>query len=244
MPTKRENQFITEVIIRGFKYELWSLDDREPHPLGKMNGESGTLWVKEAGNGPHKEQTGEDEWIPWLDAGGNRDCWGIRITDGNSMKYKYDEYRISKHTSGVISLNNKEVYEVFGYDFDYCYNDARTKIYQLKELIYTHSVNLKNTPKEKGRKIFYKSMPAIIDTIYTDGGMIIRPDCKEEDKEYWWNQMIEPWHEDHSIDYWEESKHDNGIKVDILMSDIHWYRNDRLIKLNKIKRTTNEPETS
>lgn len=232
----RKNQFITEILIRGFKYELWSLNDREPHSFGTMNGESGHLWVKESEPSSLNHRT--DPWIPWLDKSGNRDCWGINIKDGNSMKFKWENYRIDKHTSAYITLNNKQVYEIHGRDFDFCYNDARSKIYQLKNL--SLIINLKDISKEKGRKIFYKSMPSIIDIIFEDGGMMIKPDCTEEDKEYWWNQMIEPWQDDTTIEYWEENKYNNGIKVDILLSDIYWYRNDRQIKLNKIQRTTNE----
>lgn len=233
----RENQYITDVIIRGFEYQLWELHDREPHSVGTMNGESGTLWVKQGGNGPFKEEEGEDPWIPWIDQSANRDCWEIHIIDGNSMKYKND-YVISKHTSVIISLNGEHVYEINGRDFDFCYNIARTTIYKLKELIYTFEVNLKDSYDEKGRKIFYKGMPAIIDIIYVDGSMNIIPDCKEEDKEYWWNQMIEPWDDEYNLEDLDVCKIHNGIKVDILSDNIYWYRNDRQIKLNKIKRTT------
>jgi len=56
--------------------------------------------------------------------------------------------------------------------------------------------------------------------------------------------MIEPWDEEPSVEYLEENKHDNGMKVDILKSNIYWHRNDRLIKLNKIKRTTDESKST
>jgi len=244
MPITRGNQFITEVMIRGFPYELWQLNDRDPHSLGTMNGESGTLWVKQTGDGPFKDLEGEDEWIPWLDKSANRDSWEISIKDGNSMKYKWSDYSITKHTSGYISLNGKPVYEINCHDFDFCYNDARTKIYQLKELLYTFNVNLKDIAKESGRKIFYKGMPAIIDTMYIHGEIYLRADYTEVDKDIWWNEMIEPWYDDFSIENIDEWKHNNGIKVDILSNDIYWNRNDRQIKLNKIKRKTNAEGTT
>jgi len=239
MSINRGNQFITEVIIRGFVYELWELTDREPHSLGTMNGESGTLWVKQIGEGPFKDLEGEDEWIPWLDKSANRDCWEIHIMDGNSIKYKWSDYSITKHTTASISLNNNVIYEINGHNFDFCYNEARNKIYQLKELLYTFDVNLKNIEKESGRKIFYKSMPAIIDTIYIQGEMYIKADYTEVDKDTWWNEMIEPWYDNYDIENLDECKYSNGIKVDILSKDIYWNRNDRLIKLNKIQRNTN-----
>jgi hypothetical protein len=234
-----KNQFITEVIIRGFTYELWELNDREPHSLGTMNGESGKLWVKQIGDGPFKDAPGEDEWIPWLDYIANRDCWEIHIKDGNSIKYNSFEYSITKHTTAFIKLNGNDIYQVDGNDFDFCYNIARTKIYQLKELLYTFDINLKEISYESGRKIFYKGMPAVIYQIYIDGNMYIKADYSEVDKDIWWNEMIEPWYDDYSIQDLDECKSDNGIKVDILSKDIYWNRNDRQIKLNKIKRNTN-----
>lgn len=236
MSTKKENRFITDVIIRSSKYQLWELYDREPHTLGLLNNESGRLWVKDF-NADFFDK--DDEWIPWLDVYANRDCWGIYIDDGNSIKYQIDKYIIDKHTSAEITLNNKPIYGINGNDFDHCYNTARTKIYELKELLYRFNVNLKDTHKENGRKIFYKSMPAVIDMIYTEGSMNIKPDCNEEDEEYWWNQMIEPWDNEYSIEDLKVMKLHNGIKVDILSKDIYWCRNDRQIKLNKIKRITN-----
>jgi len=239
----RENQHITDVIIRGYKYQLWDLVDREPHSLGTDNGESGTLWVKKNGGGPFAEQK-DDPWIPWLDISGNRNCWEIHIKDGNSIKYKHVNYDISKHTSVYISLNNDPVYEVMGRDFDWCYNKSRSIIYHLEELMNTFDVNLKNSTKEKGRKIYYKGLPAIIEQVYVTGTINIKPDYSDMDKDTWWNEILEPWYDDYTHENWEVMKEDNGIVVDILSNDIHWTRNDRSVKLNKIKRTVNEKRTS
>lgn len=241
---QRENQYITDIIVRGFVYELWQLNDREPHDYGIMNGESGTLWVKQKGGGPHKERPGEDPWVPWLDMSANRDCWEITIKDGNSIKYKHTDYRIDKHTTVTIKLNGESVYEIFGRDFDWCYNEARSKIYQLEELMYTFEVNLKNTSEENDRNIYYKGMPAIIEIMFVNGSMRINPDYTDVDKDYWWNQITEPWHDKHNHESWELDKKNDGIIVDILSPDIHWTRNDRSVKLNKIKRNMSEEGTT
>jgi hypothetical protein len=235
MPNKIGNNFITDVIIRGTIYELWSLPNKVPHSTC----ESGCLWVKRKETSTF-DNAFDEEWYPWLDSIANRDCWKISIKDGNSIKQKDGNYIINKHTTSIITLNGKDIYEINGINFDFCYNEARNKIYQLKNLMYIFGVNLKDTSKEKNRKIFYKSMPAIIDIIYVYGTVHIIPDCDENDKEYWWNQITEPWYNDYDIKDWESNKQHNGIKVDILSHDIYWNRNDRQIKLNKIKRTTNE----
>lgn len=232
MLTKNENRFITTVVIRGFKYELWELPNKEPHSLGIMNGESGTLWVKQI----DYDFTGNNEWLPWLDKSAKRNCWGIHIKEGNSGKYKWDSYNIDSHVSVYITLDDENVYEINGRDFDYCYNEARSKIHKLEELLMTWEINLKETSKEKGRKIYYKSMPATIKQIYNSGSMFIKADYTDIDKDYWWDQMEEPWHDEHSLDHMEEDKQSDGIVVDIIDSNIYWNRNDRLSKLNKIIR--------
>jgi len=239
----RDNQYMTEVIIRGFKYELWELNDREPHDYGVMNGESGRLWVRHIED-PTGTNNKKNVCIPWLDISANRDCWEILIKDGNSMKYRHTNYDISKHTAVYISLNGENVYEIMGRDFDWCYNKARSVIYELKELMDTFEVNLKKTNKEKGRKIFYKGMPAIIDIILSNGNVSIKADYVDVDRDYWWNEMIEPWDDKYSIEHLEECKDNNGIVVDVLSKDIHWTRNDRAVKLNKIKRSVSEKGTS
>jgi hypothetical protein len=239
---QRENQYITDVLIRGYKYELWQLNDREPHSYGIDHGESGTLWVKQTGAGTHKEQPGEDPWVPWLESAANRDCWEITIKDGNSIKFKNTEYRIDKHTSVYILLNGQSVYEITGNDFDWCYNQSRTIIYKLKELMYKFEVNLKRT--EKDRKIYYKGMPAVVDIIFSNGSVLIKADYSDVNKEYWWDQLLEPWYGDSDIEEWNQYKNDDGIVVDVLSKDIYWTRNDRSVKLKKIKRNVSEKEKS
>ncbi len=241
-----DNQYITEVLIRGNKYELWQLNDREPHDTGTLNGESGLLWVKESSD--YDNLFGEFEekkdWIPWLDGSGNRDCWEIHIKDGNSMKFTHTNYRIDKHTSANISINGKHVYEISGREFDWCYNKARSIIYELKGLIYVIGINLKDTNKEIGRKIYYKGLPSTIKQIYINGTMDITPDYTDIEKDTWWNEIVEPWYDDYAIEDLDLCKKRNGIVIDILSDNIHWTRNDRTVKLNKIKRNVSGKGTS
>lgn len=227
---------ITDVLIRNSKYGLWSIPDKE-HKLGKLNGESGSLWVRKDEDEIFDEGE-KPEWIPWLDKSAKRNCWSINIMEGNSMKYKYDDPIIRKYTNAIISLDNKKVYDVSGYDFDFCYNEARNKIYHLESLL-EQDVNLKDVSKESGRNIFYKNLPSKIKIIFNDGGMIIEPDCKVDEWDDWWDMLIMPWWDNSSLEWWEESKEDGNLKVDILSDNILWHRDDRDIKLRKIKRKIN-----
>lgn len=78
-----EGKKIGQVLIRGSKYDLLDIPGKEHNTNGYLS----TTWIK-------KEKdlfTDETEYIPWLDKGTNRKCWGVVIKQGNSMKYKYDQ---------------------------------------------------------------------------------------------------------------------------------------------------------
>lgn len=225
-----DNQHISDIIISDNIYELWQLNDQEPHSLGLDNGESGTLWVKEK----YLSENSENEWIPWLDSSSNRDCWDINISQRNTMKYKWNSNSINNSTTAIIKLNNKQVYEITMTDLDACFNEARSLIYKLNDLIYNSGVDLNNFNSIIGRKIYYKDLPGKINRVHSDGSVCIQPDCNEDELEYWWNELRPPWED--SDDYWEELKRGGEIKDNILTTNIFWYRNDREVKLNKIKR--------
>ncbi len=223
MPEK----IIGTVIIRGERHQLIDIPGKE-HNLGKMNNCPTTLWIK-------KEKdlfNDEVEYIPWIDKGTNRQSWNISIKQGNSIKFKYDEYYIQGFTNVVISLNNVEVYEFISYKLEYAFNQAQDKIYRLENL----PIVLDDLKKDEGREIYYKSLPCKIGSRFSDGTMMINPDCKEGELEDWWNQFTEPWYNDNMHESMEEWKDFGEVKVDILSEQIYWWRNDRETKLNKLKR--------
>jgi hypothetical protein len=221
-----EGKKIGQVLIRGFKYDLLDIPGKEHN----KNGYKSTTWIK-------KEKdlfTDETEYIPWLDKGTNKDCWGVVIKQGNSMKFKYNEWDIQGHTSVIITYNNEDIYEFTTDNLEYAFNESQNKIYKLKQL----PLNFDNGKSDVGRKVYYKGLPAKIATRFVDGSLILHPDCKDEDLVNWWNSLIEPWSEDYTFEYLEECKGLGEIKVDMLSEYIYWYRNDRKSKLNKIKRKT------
>lgn len=217
---------IDKVLIRGVEYDLVDRPDEE-HQLGKDNGVCSTLWV----DYKMPEFTDEHEYIPWIDIGTNRKSWGINIQQGNSIKYKWNHSNINGHTSAVITLNDKPVYEIYCNKLEYAFTKAQSLISELEY----HPLDLTDMEDGIGRKIFFKRLPAKI-TGRGIGYVMIEPDCKEEDLENWWKMYRDPWSEHDYEDYnYEEMKTSGSIKDDILSPMIHWYRNDRKIKINKLQ---------
>ena len=215
---------IDKVLIRGIEYDLVNIDGKE-HNLGKDNGVCSTLWVK------YINESTDIEYIPWIDIGTNRKCWGFNIQQGNSMNYKWNNCKIDGYTNVTITLNNKPVYELYVNKLEYAFNKAQNLIGELEY----HPLDLTDMEEGIGRKIFYKRLPAKI-TSRGVGYVIIEPDCKSEDLKNWWKMYRDPWSEDDYEDYnYEEMQTDGNIKDDILSSNIWWWRNDRKIKINKIK---------
>ena len=217
---------ICDILIRGTKYELFDIPGQE-HNLGKMNNCPSTLWIKK-----EKDMFNEEEeYIPWIDIGTNRMCWGINIKQGNSMKYKYDSWDISGHIWISITLNNIQVYEFDANKLEFAFNEAQHLIYKLEEV----PLNLDKITDGVGRPIYYKGLPCKIANRFDSGDMMINPDCKKEDLEKWWDSFTEPWYDDSDNDWLDEMEQIGEMKINILSEQIYWYRNDREVKLNKIK---------
>jgi hypothetical protein len=217
---------IDRVLIRGTEYDLLDIPDKE-HNLGKDNGVVSTLWV----DFKMPELTDEHEYIPWIDIGTNRKSWGINIQQGNSINYKWNSSRIDGHTFVTITLNDKPVYDFYCNKLDYAFTKAQSLISELEY----HPLSLTDMTDGIGRKIFFKRLPAKI-TSRGVGYVMIEPDCKEEDLENWWKMYRDPWsEEDYEEDHHQELKREGDIKDDILSPMIWWYRNDRKMKISKIK---------
>lgn len=214
-------RIVTNVLIRGTKYQLLDIPGKE-HDLGKMNNQSATLWVKKDKSLFNEE----DEYIPWIDIGTNRASWNITINQGNSISYKHNDWVIKGHTTVNIRFNNSEVYEFSTNNLDTAFSEAQNKIRQLSEL----PVELDNLDI-KGRKIYYKGMPAIIHNRFVEGSLILSPDCDEKNIDGWWDGLVEPWFEDYNYDHLDACQEAGEIKVDILSPHIYWFRDDRTSKL-------------
>ena len=117
---------IGQVLIKSLKYDLLDIPCKEH----KHNGYLSTTWVKK-----EKDLFNEEvEYIPWLDKGTNKDCWGVVIKQGNSMKFKYNQWDIQGHTTVTITYNNDNIYEFNTDNLEFAFNEAQNKIYRLKQL--------------------------------------------------------------------------------------------------------------
>lgn len=216
---------VSNVIIRGLKYDLYDIP-------GKYHTNNNTLWVK-------KDKdifNDDDDYIPWDDKKTNRRCWKITINQGNSISYKKNDYDFNKcingHTSLDISLNETNVYEMSCENL----NDALFKIQQTIDKLDKLPIELDDFKKDIGRKIFYKKLPAVIVNRFVNGNMLIKPDCEENEVNRWWKMFADPWYSELEWELLENWKEDNCVSVDILSNNIYWSRNDRVIKINNIKR--------
>jgi len=211
---------VCDVIIRNNKYDLVNIP-------GKLNTDKSTLWVKK-----DKDLFNDEiEYIPWTDFNTNRKCWGVSINQGNSIEMKYDDWEIKGDTTVNITLNNVKIFEFNTNSLEYAFNQAQNLIYKLQEL----PILLDNLLGDVGRDIFYKGLPCKVASRTSEGEMIINPDCKDKDLDSWWDNFADPWYNDSQSEWLEEWKSFGEMKVNILSEHIYWHRNDREIKLNKLK---------
>jgi hypothetical protein len=175
----------------------------------------------------------DDEYVPYIDENCNRINWEISIKNGNYISTFKDseEKYIDGFTNISLKVNNKEYYSLICNNIDEGFNKIRNIIYKLEKL----PIDYYEPYKTHGKKIYYKGLPAIIEMILENGHLIIKPDCIEKDLKTWWNNLIEPWFNEEQINEIYEGKFYNKLKVNIIDDNIHWFRNDRLSKLLKIK---------
>ncbi|MFW6226182.1 MAG: hypothetical protein ACOC3V_04435 [bacterium] len=214
---------VSNVLIRGYRYDLLDI----PKKYHKDN--TNTLWVKK-----DKDIFNDDiEYIPWNDEVSNRKCWNINIIQGNSMGFTDTQNHIIEgYTSITISLNGIHVYELHSENLDDALFKTKSTIDKLESL----PIELDDLTKGVGRKIFYKRLPAIISNRFSNGNMLIKPDCKKEELDKWWDLFANPWYCELEWEFLEEWKQDNSVSIDMLSNDIYWFRNDREIKIKNINR--------
>lgn len=215
---------ICDVLIRNWKYELLSI----PNKTHMSSRGKSTLWIKN-----DKDFFDEkDDYIPWDDSFANRKSWEIIIKQGNSIQLKQDAWEINGHTNVHIFCNSVQVYEFPTYDLNSAFLQSQNIIEKLKSI----PINIDNLEEGVGRCIFYKRLPCKIVSRFINGNMIIRPDCDKKDLDDWWDNFADPWYSELQYELLEEWREDNNVTVDILSENIHWYRNDREIKINNINR--------
>jgi len=204
---------IFDIVVNGRLTGVWDRPEHL-HELGKWNGCPETWWLKYVGREDEDEEVSVD-WIPFIDKGTNRAAWDIRIKQGNTLKYKWDDWDIRKTGYVEIFLNNRQVDE-FGFgDIAYAFSKAQYRTFEMSE----HPFNYFDPESEVGRKIYYYGQAAIIDRLMLDQGCIM---IKKEDGTGFDLRQ----HKNEDVDDMGDWHGSNVVKTHVL-DDKHivWFRN-------------------
>lgn len=167
------------------------------------NGRGNSFWAY-----PLNEELSYSNLIEFNGHPGAR--WGVEFYPTNYVKSKWDETEIRQGRHLVITRNQKPFYDGF-----MTIHEALALVLDGK--LSDHPLNLNDRDFDKkciGRKVWYRSQPAIIER-YIEGQacLILQPDGIDKfavPKEF----------EDSDIPYCE----DDTIKVDIFDKHIWWFR--------------------
>jgi hypothetical protein len=172
-----------DIIIDDKPYVVYDIDGYE-HPNGKWNGTPTSWWLDFSSPAVKGGITPERELIPYVDKGVNRICWEIRFKQSNYAKHKWDEWSIRSSGQCQIYANGKLIYSFGSHDVSYALSKAQYMMVNLME----HPYNFINSEEEKGRKIWYYGLPAIVEPGYDPGNIKVCPDYTQMDPEKWWEE--------------------------------------------------------
>lgn len=204
-----KNTKIFEILINGERYNVYDREGVE-HELGKMNGCPSTWWICY-----QREDRGQDiiDWIPFIDRGCNRISFEINIKQGNTLKYKWEDWDVRKNGNVSISLNGRQVYE-FGFnDLYYAFSKAQLLTFQMLE----HSFNFCNPEEMIGRKVYWKRQTGFIERLIMDQGCVIIKKDLDDGKEYFDTSIYPGDDEGYECN-------ENYVKDDIFSKSIWWHR--------------------
>lgn len=184
---------VFDIYINDKPFPVLSIEGKK-HLLGKNNGCPDTWWLDytkdEEGN--YIEQDGtqllvemngkERNLVPYIDKGVHRICWEVIYKQGNSMKFKWDEYSIRSYGTCTLRANGRDVYKFRHSDLQ----GAMVHVQHLTEKLLSHPYNFFEPERDNGRKIYFKSLPAFVRTGYEVGEIRIEPDYSMLPKEKWW----------------------------------------------------------
>ena len=119
-----------------------------------------------------------------------RISWEVNYKQNTTTKHKWNSLRFN--TTGVctIKANGKDFYQFHSHDMSYALSKAQSLMVELTE----HPYNFLNPSEEKGRKIYYKGLPATIQPkTYRPWEISIIPDITDTGYtlDSWWDEYME-----------------------------------------------------
>lgn len=193
-----------DVCIKNRPYQVIDVDGFVHTIGGHLDfGNGNSFWTY-----PLDEEMNYDNLIEFDGCPGAR--WGLEYYPTNYIKTKWDKSEVRQGRHLIITRNEKPFYDGF-----LTIHEALSLV--LDNKLSEHPLNLNNRDFDKncvGRKIWYRSEPAIIER-YVNGQacIIIKPDGMER-------FSVPKEHQDSDIPYYEE----DTLKVNIFSKYIWWFR--------------------
>jgi len=141
---------------------------------------------------------------------GHRLLWRVEIKEYNYFKEsQYSGAEIRPGCTIMIFVNDDQIYETFHRNIESSLLEAHNLIRQLKDCCVDFWTK-EDRQKLIGRKVFWRSTPAIVRSVITDQGCVILvPDGISE-------FPSPPWRED--------DDENDSVKAEILDNNIWWFR--------------------
>lgn len=180
---------IFTVIIHEKEYDVYGIEGKEHEGL---NGEPKSWWLYYADRLPQGmlPPIDSDSWEPWSSQI-TRHLWDIRFRQVNSIKEKWNSTNFRNTTIVEMCCNNKLVYQFSTWGNREGLSYAMSKVHYLQVQMSEHPYNFFNPEEERGRKIWWKGLPATVQPRERDGWEIkIYPDYTAGlSKEQWWKEL-------------------------------------------------------
>lgn len=177
------------VYIQDKPYDVYNIDGKQH---AGFNGTIKTWWLYYSDRLPDgvAPPVDSEHWEPFC-VGINRWVWDIQIKQYNYTKHKWGDLDFRNSTRIEMHCNGKLVYAftTSGGDRGLAFGMAKVQVLQVQ--LAEHPYNFFEPETERGRKIYWYGLPAIV-LPHTDGWEIsIAPDYTAGfTQEQWWKEYL------------------------------------------------------
>ena len=159
---------------------VYNIPEREH---GGYNGEPKTWWVWTGAKG--KIPTPDsDSFVPYSNSI-RRPAWTYKIQQKNYTKHKWGETDFRSSIWVEMFADGKLIYAFGTFDVDF----ALAKIGYLKVALMEHPYDFRNPETQKGRKIWWKGLPATIQPKSYTWEVTVHPDLTNFSAKQWWEAL-------------------------------------------------------